>query len=162
MLPQNNKPANLAMERHVDPRAVAMVKQFDGCRLKAYPDPATGGVPFTIGYGCTGTDIRPGLVWTQAEADAHLAERLGATWAGVAHLCAGRHTTPAQLSAMTSLAFNIGLGALAGSTLLVMHRAGDFANAALQFPRWNRGGGIAMPGLTRRRAAESALYKDVA
>ncbi|EAW4242513.1 lysozyme, partial [Salmonella enterica subsp. enterica] len=39
---------------NISDRGVALIKTFEGCRLKAYPDPKTGGAPWTIGYGWTG------------------------------------------------------------------------------------------------------------
>lgn len=59
---------------------------------------------------------------------------------------------------MVSLAFNIGTSAFATSTLLKKHLAGDYAGAAAQFARWNKAGGKVLAGLTKRRAAEAALY----
>lgn len=37
----------------ISPEGIALIKQFEGCRLNAYPDPATGGDPWTIGIGHT-------------------------------------------------------------------------------------------------------------
>lgn len=48
----------------------------EGLRLSAYPDPLTGGAPWTIGYGCTGKDIVEGTVWTQEQAYAELVQRV--------------------------------------------------------------------------------------
>ena len=59
---------------------------------------------------------------------------------------------------MVSFAYNVGLGNLASSTLLKLHKAGDHAGAAAQFARWNKAAGKVLPGLTRRRTAESQLY----
>lgn len=44
-------------------------KYFESLRLKAYPDPATGGAPWTIGCGHTGPDVYKGLVITEAVAN---------------------------------------------------------------------------------------------
>ena len=49
--------------------AVSLVKEFEGCRLEAYPDPGSGGDPITIGWGATGPGIRMGVTWTQQQAD---------------------------------------------------------------------------------------------
>ena len=61
----------------------SLIKSFEGCEKKrpdgkfdAYPDPGTGGDPWTIGWGDTGPDVVPGLVITQAEADRRFADRL--------------------------------------------------------------------------------------
>lgn len=55
---------------------IELLKRFEGCKLKAYPDPATGGVPWTIGWGSTrdrnGRAIKPGMQITQKEADSLL------------------------------------------------------------------------------------------
>ena len=57
--------------------AAPQIKRDEGCKLHAYPDPITGGHPWTIGYGATGSPIGPSTVWTQDEADADLSARLG-------------------------------------------------------------------------------------
>ena len=44
--------------------------------LKAYPDPGTGGDPWTIGYGHTGPDVRPGTQITQSGAEELLVQDL--------------------------------------------------------------------------------------
>ena len=57
-------------------QGIAVLHHYESCKLKAYPDPATGGLPWTIGWGHTGPEVKPGLVWTQEQADAAFAERL--------------------------------------------------------------------------------------
>ena len=54
----------------------ALVKRFEGCRLDAYPDPATGGDPWTIGWGHTGPEVHKGLTISQDIADAYLLKDL--------------------------------------------------------------------------------------
>ena len=56
------------MTRPVPDCAVRCVALHEGLRLKAYPDPATGADPWTIGYGHTGLDVHPGKTITKAEA----------------------------------------------------------------------------------------------
>ncbi|RYG90145.1 MAG: lysozyme [Alphaproteobacteria bacterium] len=148
------------------PEAAAIIKEFEGCHKRlpdgtfaAYPDPGSGGDPWTIGWGSTGPDIKRGTIWTQAQCDARFAEHLAEFGAKVAELLRGAPTTQAQFDAMTSLAYNIGTGNFGSSTLLRKHRAGDYAAAADQFAVWNRASGRVMAGLTRRRAAEAAMYR---
>lgn len=137
--------------------ALALIKRWEGCRLEAYPDPGTGGDPWTIGWGSTGEGIHKGVVWTQEQADRRLAADVGKFMAGV-QAAVGRSLTPNQLGALTSLAYNIGLGAFKNSTLLRLLHADDFKGASEQFLRWNRAGGKVMRGLSNRRADERDVF----
>ncbi|MGR2664258.1 lysozyme [Chromobacterium haemolyticum] len=133
---------------------IMLIKSFEGLKLVAYKCPA--GI-WTIGYGHTGPDVTPGQVITQAQADALLARDLERFEAGVSRLVSVQ-LNQNQFDALVSFAYNLGLGALQGSTLLRLLNAGDYAGAAAQFPRWNKASGKELPGLTRRRAAEQALF----
>lgn len=139
-----------------------LVKQFEGCVLKAYPDPGSGGDPWTIGVGATGPGISKGVVWTQQQADDRLMADLARFGRGVWNAIGEKETTQNRFDALVSFAFNVGLGNLLSSTLLRKHVAGDYEGAAAQFIRWNRASGKVMAGLTRRRAAEAALYRGQA
>lgn len=132
---------------------LSLVQQFEGCKLKAYLCPA--GVP-TIGYGRT-KGVKLGDTCSQAQADAWLVEEYDAFEAGVRKLITVV-VTANQLGALTSFAYNLGLGALRSSTLLKRLNAGDYAGAAAQFARWDKAAGKTLAGLTRRRAAEAALF----
>lgn len=147
-------------------KAIECIKRWEGCRLTAYPDPGTGGVPWTIGWGSTrdeqGRAIVPGTTWTQERADARLAEEVAAFAMGVNGLIGAAPTTPDQRAALISFAYNVGLGALKESTLLRLHKEGDYAGAASQFARWDKAAGKTLAGLTKRRAAEAAIYRGQA
>lgn len=139
------------------PIGIALMHHFEQCRLSAYPDPGTGGDPWTIGWGDTGPDVKEGLTITQEEADERFANRLAREFEpGVEDRTNG--ATQAQFDAMVSLAYNIGLGNFRTSTVLRKHNAGDFQGAADAFPMWNKAGGRVMKGLQRRRAAERQVY----
>lgn len=140
--------------------AVALIKRWEGCRLEAYPDPASGGEPWTIGWGATGPGIKKGVRWTQAQADDRLALDVERFMRGVRE-SVRRPVSDNQLGAMTSLAYNIGIGAFRRSTLLRLFNAGDAAGAGKQFDRWNRANGRVMKGLIRRRADERAVFEQV-
>lgn len=151
------------------PKGIALIQKWEGYakdigagRVQAYPDPATGGAPWTIGWGSTGPDIQEGTIWTQAKAKAHFLEHVEQFAAGVARNIGGAATTQDQFDAMVSLAYNVGLANFAGSTLLKKHKAGDHAGAAAEFARWNRAAGKVMTGLTNRRADEARLYRGEA
>ena len=145
-------------EGAVPSSALSLIKQFEGCELTAYPDPGSGGDPWTIGWGSTGPGIKKGVTWTQAQADARLEGDVRYFADGVRGLLASVRTTDRQLGAMVSLAYNAGLANFASSTLLRKHKAGDYAGAAAEFLRWNKAAGRALPGLTRRREAEQRVY----
>lgn len=139
----------------VSPRGMDLIKSFEGLRLDAYPDPATGGEPWTIGYGHTG-GVKRGDRITQVQAEDFLRSDLKRFEAAV-HRMAPR-TTQGQFDALVSLAFNVGERNLETSTLLKLHNAGDHAGARGQFGRWVNAAGKRMAGLVRRREAEAALY----
>lgn len=138
--------------------AVALIKRWEGCELKAYPDPGTGGDPWTIGWGSTGPGIKKGVVWTQAQADDRLALDVGRFMRGVSSVIKVK-VSDSELGALTSLAYNIGIGAFRGSTLLRLFNAGDKEGAAKQFGRWNKADGRVMKGLVSRRSDERSVFE---
>ena len=147
------------------PAGVALIKRFEGCAKKrsdglieAYPDPASGGDPWTIGWGATGAGIAPGTVWTQAECDARLEADLVRYASAVARALGEAPTTQHQFDALVSFHYNT--GAIARATLTKKHIAGDYTGAAAEFARWNKAAGKVMRGLVRRREAEAKLYRE--
>ena len=143
--------------RTINKAGLDLIRNFEGLRLKAYLCPA--GVP-TIGYGSTGKDIHLGMTWTTEQADERLVRDLASFEMEVSR--AVPVSTDNQFSGLVCFAYNVGIGALEGSTLLKKHNAGDYAGAQAEFGKWNKarvkGVMTALPGLTKRRAAEAALY----
>jgi lysozyme len=142
----------------------ALIARNEGCVLHAYPDPASGGEPWTIGYGHT-AGVRPGQRITQAQADQMLADDLARVYGPAVQAAIGdAPTTQAQFDAMVSLAFNIGIGQKGGeggfvnSSICRMHKAGNYQAAAEAFGLYNRAAGRELPALTRRRREEADLY----
>jgi lysozyme len=142
----------------IDLRGVALIKEAEGLRLKAYLCPAS---KWTVGYGATGSGIGPDTVWTAEQAEQDLRKRLTAFTRNVQALCTVA-PTPTQLAAMGSLAYNIGLGAFRHSSVLRHHNAGRTAQAAESFGKWVKatvdGELVTLPGLVTRRAREAELY----
>jgi lysozyme len=132
-----------------------LIKDFEGLRLVGYRCPA--GIP-TIGYGHTGPEVRVGQRITQAQADAYLANDLARFERGVQQALGETPTTENEFSAMVSLAYNIGLGGFAKSSILRHHKAGHRLRAAASFLLWVKAAGKILPGLVRRRNAERKLY----
>lgn len=143
------------------------VKGFEKLRLVGYL-PTPHDVP-TIGYGATGKGIYVGLVWTPEKAENRFEQDAAWYAVGVNRLlgAAAAQTTQNQFDALWSFAYNVGLDedadtkaeGLGDSTLLRLHKAGDIAGAADQFRLWNKQNGKVLRGLTRRRAAEAAIYR---
>jgi len=135
-----------------------LIKSFEGFRSNFYNDAV--GVR-TIGYGhaCQGNacvGIKAPL--SQAAAAALLAKDVRTRFLPCVRSAVKKALNNNQMSALTSFAFNLGCGALQGSTLLKKVNAGQFAAAAAEFGKWVKGGGRTLPGLVRRRAAERALF----
>lgn len=133
-----------------------IIREFEGLRLKAYLCPAG---KWTIGYGHTGSEVKAGMTISEDKANALLANDLTTAEAVITK----EVTVPIsdnQFSALVSFVFNLGAGNFSRSTLLKKLNASDIAGAAAEFPRWNKVGGKALDGLTRRRDAERALFLD--
>lgn len=133
------------------------IAQREGLRLYAYPDPATGGAPWTIGHGHTGAEVSPSTVITPEQARMLLEEDCEK-----AEQCIEHHVTVPlnqnQFDACVSFIFNLGCGNFTASTLLKLLNAGNYQAAAAQFCRWDKANGQVMAGLTARRRAESDLF----
>lgn len=138
-------------------RGIDLIRQFEGERLSAYLCPA--GIP-TIGVGHTGPDVHMGMRITAAQSEALLKQDLAKFETGVEKLVT-HPITQDQFDALVSFSFNLGLGALKGSTLLKKLNAGDFQGASNEFSKWVNAGGQRLQGLVRRRAAEQMLFRGV-
>lgn len=138
-----------------------LLRKFEGLRLKAYLCPAG---KWTIGYGQT-AGVKPGMVWTEAQAEADL-DRTVNILADKLEKYVRYGTTDQQFCALLSLAYNIGLGALADSTVLRRHNTvgtnyRDIENAFLMWVKATdkkTGKKITLKGLVTRRWAESSVY----
>lgn len=111
---------------------------------------------WTIGFGVT-EGVTESTVWTRAQADEAFRRELEKHEAAVNRLVTVELTQP-MFDALCSFSYNCGTGALQGSTLLKKLNGGDYEGAAQQFARWNKSQGLVVAGLTRRRAAEAALF----
>lgn len=144
---------------------VALIKEFEGLRLSAYPDPAHGWAVPTIGYGHTSSagspEVTRGMKITVAESDEILRRDLG-QYEDAVSKAVKVPLTENQFAALVSFTFNLGAGALRKSTLLKKLNGGDYAGAAAEFAKWNNAGGKTLPGLSRRRAAERDLFLTAA
>jgi lysozyme len=134
-----------------------LTEHFEGCRLTAYPDPGSGGDPWTIGYGHTGPDVSPGLVITQEQAEEFLRQDVAKAAADV-NARVKIEITQDEFDALVDFAFNCGCGNLNNSTLLRKLNAGDVEGAAEEFLKWDMAAGKHLAGLAKRREAEKELF----
>ena len=135
------------------PKGIALIKEFEGLRLKAYLCP--GGV-WTIGYGHT-AGVKPGMVITEAQAEEYLKADLIAFERYLNGL--GLALNQNQFDALVSFIYNVGTGNFSSSTLLRKVRANPQDNSIMdEFLRWVYSKGRVLPGLQRRRLAEMKLY----
>lgn len=141
--------------------AAALCRTFEGLSLKPYLCPA--GVP-TIGFGSTlyedGSKVTlddPAI--TPDRAEALLILTLGRDYLpGVIKASPGLLAHPGRLGAMVDFAYNCGVPRYRASTLRKRIDSEDWIGAKDECMKWNRGGGRVLAGLTRRRAAECALF----
>lgn len=138
----------------ISEKGIDLIKSFEGFRSKAYRD-AVG--VLTIGWGHT-AGVKPGMVITQAQGEAMLRHDLEVFEKGVSAALGKTQTTQGQWDAMVSFSFNVGLGNFRKSSVLRLHKAGNHTGAANALLLWTKAGGRVLPGLTRRRQAERALY----
>lgn len=138
---------------------ISLIKEFEGCKLKAYKCPA--GV-FTVGWGSTGPDIKEGTVWSQQYADAMLRKMANNVLDEALHESPRlRNETPGRQAAVADFLYNLGVGNYRKSTFKRLIDAGDFNEAKHSVMKWNKarinGELRELPGLTRRRQAEADL-----
>jgi lysozyme len=150
---------------NISKKCFELVKKHEGCKLKAYPDPGTGGSPWTIGYGSTfyedGSQVQPNDFISQDKADALLAYYLNKTAASI-QTWIRVEVTQNQLDALTSLAYNIGIGNFYNSSVLRNLNQGNVKEAGDAFLLWDKGGKPrrVLPGLVIRRNEELTLFNS--
>jgi len=142
-------------------KGIQLIKDFEGLRLNAYKCSANVA---TIGYGSTyypdKSNVKMGdVLRDKEEAEILLINTLVDYDIYVSKYTKSVKLTQYQFDALVSFAFNVGLGNLSKSTLLkmVLTNPND-PNIALEFAKWNKGGGKVLKGLVKRRAKEAELY----
>lgn len=136
------------------------IKIWEGCRLTAYRCPA--GV-LTIGYGHTGSDVKPGMKITYEQADALFEADIKRFADSVAPLFEGVQLSQNQFDALVSLSYNIGSLKVKAPTLLAKVKANpNNPDIRTEFARHcnARVNGVLKPlaGLQKRRMAEANHY----
>ncbi len=138
---------------------IKLIKQFEGCSLKAYPDPGTGKLPYTIGYGNTyyedSSKVKLGDVITQARADL-LLKNLLPKYEDIVDSKIKIDISQNAFDALVSYTWNTG----GSDTLfkLVNAKSSEQAIRTWFTTKYITGGGKELPGLVKRRHAEADLF----
>lgn len=141
--------------KRIGQAGLALIKQYEGCRLAAYK--CSAGV-WTIGYGHT-AGVHSGMTITQAQADAYLQQDIAKFEGYVnnpAYVPITTNLNQNQFDALVSFAFNLGAG-----NLRKLCKGRTAAQIARTMPNYNKAAGKVLAGLKRRRAAEQALFNKL-
>jgi lysozyme len=140
--------------QRINERGLNLVKSFEGLRLCKYKDPV--GI-WTICYGHTGFNPNNVNCMTEAQCVQTLRNDIARF-----ETCVNNAVKVAlnsnRFSALVSFSFNVGCGALQGSTLLRILNQGNYGGVCTELKKWVNGGGRRLPGLVRRRDAECVLF----
>ena len=135
-------------------KGIKLIKGYEGLRLTAYK-PVSTEKYWTIGYGHYGPDVTQGMTINEAQAEAFLKADLASSEKAVMAYDLIYHWTQAQFDALVSFTFNCGaknFKKLIENGKRTIHEISD------AIPRYNKGGGKVLPGLTRRRNEEKTLF----
>jgi lysozyme len=146
---------------NISKTGIQLLKDFEGLRLNAYK--CSAGVP-TIGYGSTFYPDKSNVKMGDVLRDKNEAEILLINTLEDYDIYVSKYTksvklTQHQFDALVCFAYNVGLGNLSKSTLLkkVLSNPND-PTIPSEFAKWNRGGGVVLQGLVKRRKKEGELY----
>jgi lysozyme len=146
----------------VSDKCISLIKQSEGLSLKAYPDPATGGDPWTIGYGTTvypdGRPVKPGDSISKAQAEEYLKSDVNKKFLPGVHRSVKVPVTQEMVDALVSFSYNVGSSAMGSSTLVKDLNAEKYELAASRFLDWTKANGKELPGLVTRRGNEKSLF----
>jgi lysozyme len=161
-----------------------LIKGDEGCELEAYPDPgsplgrlltskglpmrryeeiptwqAFSGHPWTCGWGST-AGVYPGMRISQIDAEARFVNAMKSAASQVLHAVGATELTQNQLDALTSLVYNLGIGKAVTSGIIGYVISGNRPMLERLWLSLDHAGGVQLPGLVKRRAAEVALFFD--
>lgn len=149
------------MTRQISQAGLDLICQWEGLYLKAYQGAADRPGLLTIGYGHTDAagppKVTAGMTITKQQAQDILRSDLAKVEAAVERLVKVP-LNDNQHAVIVSFAFNVGAGALSGSTLLRKLNAGDYDAVPTELMKWVNANGKRVQGLVNRRSAEAGLW----
>lgn len=164
IVPHVEEPKVALLHNQIPDIAEKMVEQFEAFRSTQYMDRGFPAIGFGRRQGFRGFVITPGMVCTETQAAQWLKEDLAYIGSTFAPLLT-HEVNNNQYGALASFVYNIGLTNFKASTMLKLLNTNDFANAVLEFPKWDRSTNPVthvkeeLPGLLARRQAEARLFK---
>lgn len=148
------------MTRNIDQAGAGLIAGCEGCYLFTYPDPATGGEPWTDGIGHTaaagGRKPRPGGIITLQQAFAQFRADMQRYAAGVE--AAIKISLP-QHRFNAAVSFHFNTGAIKSGSVDDKLNRGDEAAALATMAKYVNAGGRRLEGLANRRRDEITLWK---
>lgn len=145
------------MSKPIGEAGLALIKNWEGCRLTAYKPVATE-IYWTIGWGHYGPDVKEGQTITQAEADRLLVidcQRFANAVDNPYNVPLTAQLNANQRDALISFAFNCGEG-----NLRKLCKGRTLAQICDAMSLYTLSGGKSLVGLERRRAAEQRLFES--
>lgn len=147
----------------VSDAGLSLIKKFEGFVGKPYPDPGTGDLPITIGYGSTfyedGTKVKMTDPPITEERATKLLRNVVKMFEQHVDSLTRDDITQNQFDALVCFTYNVGVDALKRSTLLKLVNKNP-ADPLIrnEFLKWNKAAGKVLKGLTKRRESEANLY----
>lgn len=145
------------MSKPIGEAGLALIKNWEGCRLTAYKPVATE-IYWTIGWGHYGPDVKEGQTITQAEADRLLVidcQRFANAVDNPYNVPLTAQLNANQRDALISFAFNCGEG-----NLRKLCKGRTLEQICDAMSLYTLSGGKSLVGLERRRAAEQQLFES--
>ena len=146
---------------------IKLIKEFEGCHLKAYYDPLTGGLPITIGWGSTrrkdGSRFMIGNIITQEEADDLLYFQLRREFLpALQKIPYWSEMNENQQGCLLSFAYNFGAGFYGSpnfNTITRVLKEKKWSEVPKALELYRNPGTNVEKGLLRRRIAEGDAWK---
>jgi GH24 family phage-related lysozyme (muramidase) len=153
----------------ISENGITIIQGFEGFgkvvspdMVTAYPDPATGGQPYTIGYGTTavaiGMPVSLGELISRATAQDYLVSSINRNYLPTLQATVTVPLTQNMIDACLSLIYNIGATNFTNSSVRKYINQQNWCAAGNAFLLWNRAAGKVISGLTSRRQAERTLF----
>ena len=143
----------------VSEQGIELIKQLEGFSDVAYPDIASQGPPFTIGFGRT-HNVKPDQRCDRMQADYWLRHQDAPRAAQCVNNYVKRPLKQHEFDALVSFVYNEGCGNFRNSTMLKLLNRGNKKSAAAEFGKWVYAAHKQLPGLVKRRARERDVFDN--